>query len=157
MAELDLLINALDSAIWELGEAFTDFPDEDLWRRPDPRLLSVGELASHIAFGEAAWITGGSLKSPLLDLAVDYYPNAVGQVKAASPLSASEVYEEVKRVHESCKAAFLADPRPLDEACPARPEWTWEYAFQYQAFHIAYHTGQIYSVRHLMGHETVDN
>jgi len=24
-------------------------------------------------------------------------------------------------------------------------------------FHVAYHTGQAYSVRHLLGHETEDN
>jgi hypothetical protein len=52
MANLELLIKALDTAHWELGEAFKGLSDEDVWKRPHPRLLSVGELASHIAFWE---------------------------------------------------------------------------------------------------------
>ncbi len=41
---------------------------------------------------------------------------------------------------------------------PYHVQWeTWGNLVQYQVFHVAYHTGQIYSVRHLLGHETEDN
>jgi uncharacterized damage-inducible protein DinB len=40
---------------------------------------------------------------------------------------------------------------------PNRDDWAWGDTLQYMAFHIAYHTGQMYSARHLMGHETANN
>lgn len=152
----ELLIKALDSAIWELSEAFDGMPDEDVWKRPAARLLSVGELAAHIAYGEVVSILADGLESPFTVPAVRYYPYSVEE-PLVLPMSAAEVYAEVKRVHEACKADLLAHPRPLDETNPIRTDWTWGYTLQYQAFHIAYHTGQIYSVRHLLGHQTADN
>jgi uncharacterized damage-inducible protein DinB len=67
------------------------------------------------------------------------------------------LYAEVKRVHEACKAHVLETRPDLTSTLPGREDWTWGYALEYMAFHIAYHTGQMYSVRHLMGHETSDN
>jgi hypothetical protein len=65
-----------------------------------------------------------------------------------------QVLQEVTRVHEAAKA-FVAE-KGKDEPYPG--QWgTWGYLVQYQAFHVAYHTGQVYSVRHLMGHVTEDN
>ena len=42
MASLDLVLKALDTAMWEMGEAFKGLPDANVWRRAHPRLLSVG-------------------------------------------------------------------------------------------------------------------
>ena len=53
MANLDLLVKAWDTAHWEFTQVFEGLADEDVWRRPDPRILSVGELAGHIAYWEA--------------------------------------------------------------------------------------------------------
>ena len=72
-------------------------------------------------------------------------------------MGAEEVYKEVQRIHGLCKAAFEANPHDSEEKNPNREGSTWGWTLEYQGFHVAYHTGQMYSVRHLLGHETVDN
>ena len=155
MASLDLLVQALDHALWEMGEGFKGLPDADVWKRPHPRLLSVGELAAHVAYGEAQAILGG-FESPLIVKNAEYYPHTLA-VPLDLPLGADAVYAEVQRVHDACKAALVAEPHDSEDRNPQREGWTWGYVLEYMAFHVAYHTGQIYSVRHLLGHETVDN
>jgi hypothetical protein len=157
MAALDLVLKALDTAQWEMSEAFKGLPDEDVWRRPHPRLLSVGELAAHIAYWEAQSFLGeGGVESPLATFEARYYTsNVAAPVEMA--LGAGEVLAEVQRIHELCKASFAANPHEPDESNPNRNGWSWGTTVEYQAFHVAYHAGQMYSVRHLLGHETVDN
>lgn len=156
MANLDLLIKALDSAMWELGEAFSGLPDASVWRRAHPRLLSVGELAAHIAYWEAISFFGDGIESPLTAPAARYYTSNVEE-PFQLPMGAEAVLAEVKRIHEAARASFLADSHDSEENNAFRDDWTWGATLEYQVFHVAYHTGQIYSVRHLMGHETVDN
>lgn len=157
MANLDILVKALDTAIWEMGEAFKGLEDADVWRRAHPRLLSIGELAAHVAYWEAYSFFGkDKIEGPLIQGAAHYYT-----VNADEPLEldmgAEAVYKEVQRIHELCKAEFTANPHDSEEPNPNREGWPWGTTLEYQAFHIAYHTGQMYSVRHLFGHTTVDN
>jgi hypothetical protein len=156
MAELDLLVAALDSAYWELAEAFKGLPDEDVWKRPHPRLLSVGELASHIAYWEDVGATGGTSGSPFLEQCARYYTSAV-DTPLVMDLGAEALCREVERVHATVKAALVAAQPAAADKNPHRDGWTWGYSLQYMVFHVSYHTGQIYSVRHLLRHETVDN
>jgi uncharacterized damage-inducible protein DinB len=162
MSTLAPLFEAWDEAHREFAIALGNFPDEDLWKRPHPRLLSVGELAGHVAYGEASWTMGGghekpdldqiSVKSPLLNRAFRYYASNVEHPFQVE-LNAVQVLEEIKRIHDAAKEA-LAETGKDD----SHPYWhTWGNLIQYQVFHVAYHTGQIYSVRHLLGHETEDN
>lgn len=148
-------LKPLDSALWEMSEAFDGLQDDQVWVRPHPRLLSVGELAAHVAFGEIRWMHP-EFSSPLATEAVGYYPTIVDQPFQLD-LGAKALYEEVQRVHEACKAHVLELKPDLTSFLPGREDWTWGYTLQYMAFHIAYHTGQMYSVRHLMGHQTADN
>lgn len=156
MPSVELLAKALDSAIFELGEAFKELPDADVWKRPDPRLLSVGEIAAHIGHWLARSFFGENFSSPLVTDAAQYYKSNVDKPFQLD-LDAEEIFAEIKRIHEACKASIAANPPDSDAPNPHREGWTWGYVLEYQAFHIAYHTGQIYSVRHLLGHETVDN
>lgn len=156
MAEREILLKALDAAHWELSEALQGLADDDVWTRADPRLLSVGEQLAHIAYWEAKAFLGEDFESPLIREQARYYTSNVDE-PLRSPLSADAAAGEVKRVHESTKAAFLTASPDLSAQNPHREGWTWEDTLIYQAFHVAYHTGQIYSVRHLLGHETVDN
>lgn len=145
----------MDSAIWEMSEAFDGLRDEDVWVRAHPRLLSVGELAAHVAFGEIRWLHP-TLESPLALEDAGYYLNSVDHPLTLD-MGAEALYAEIKRVHEAVKAHLLATRPDLEATLPGRDDWTWGYALEYMAFHIAYHTGQMYSVRHLMGHDTANN
>lgn len=156
LSGMEELMKALDAAIWELGEAFEGMPDQDLWVRPHPKLLSVGELAAHIAYGEACYFIGPEFESPLIAKEVRYYPYTL-EGPFSVDLTSAEVYSEIKRIHEACKASFAAESREYDDPNPFREGWTWGYTLVYQGFHVAYHTGQIFSVRHILGHETTDN
>lgn len=160
---MERLLEAWDSGHWEFTLAFEGLSDEDLWRRTDPRLLSLGELAGHVAYWQAVWIHGDGndrpdlaslpVRSPLVDHAFRYYSGTVDSPTQLD-LGVEQVLEEVKKVHETAKAALVG--KAFDEAHPG--QWgTWGKLVEYQVFHVAYHTGQAYSVRHLMGHETTDN
>jgi uncharacterized damage-inducible protein DinB len=162
MSTLAPLFEAWDEAHREFAIALDGLPDEDLWKRAHPRLLSVGELAGHIAYWQAAWMLGGGsdkpdldelpIKSPLLTEAFRYYTTNVDQ-STALELTTDQVREEVARIHAAAKAALSEVGRDDPHG-----QWrTWGNLVQYQVFHVAYHTGQAYSVRHLLGHETEDN
>ncbi len=148
-------LKPMDSAIWEMSEAFDGLRDEDVWVRSHPRLLSIGELATHVAYGEIRWLNP-TFDSPLAREDAGYYLHSIGTPMALE-LGTQELYAEVKRVHEACKAHILELRPDLSATLPGREDWTWGHTLEYMAFHIAYHTGQMYSVRHLMGHETADN
>ena len=163
MSTLDPLIEAWDEGHREFKISMGGVPEGDLWKRAHPRLLSLGELAAHVAYWQAVWIMGGGdhspdlgqlpVQSPLLDPGFRYYTSQVDRPHQVS-LGVAQLVEDVLRVHEAAKAFVSGFGK--DDAYPG--QWgTWGNLVQYQAFHVAYHTGQIYSVRHLLGHETEDN
>lgn len=161
MSNLTPLIDALDEGHREFAIALGDFPVEDFWKRAHPRLLSVGELAAHVAFGQAVWFFGDdykagvealSFKSPLLVNGVGYYLHNV-EAPVHLDVTPAQALEELARIHAEAKV--VAAGKSMEDP---HPYWkNWGNLVQYQAFHIAYHTGQAYSVRHMLGHETEDN
>ena len=162
MSTLAPMIDAWVEGHREFSIALEGVADEDLWRRAHPRLLSIGELSAHIAYAQGVWILGPGgvqpdlaelpIQSPLLDHAVRYYPYNV-EAPFQLEMGTDQLLAEVMRIHEAAKSS-LAN---REQEHP-HPNWeTWGNLMQYQAFHVAYHTGQIYSVRQLMGHETPDN
>ncbi len=171
MKKLESHLKSLDLCYFEVTEAFKGLADEHVWERPDGGLLSVGELAGHIAYWEAVRFAGegedGSclrdlsnckVRSPLLDPRFAYYTTTI----AASPLeehlamTGEQVLRELQHVHEQAMANLVARNPELDSKAP---HWHSSYddLLRYVAFHIAYHTGQMYSVRHLLGEKTPDN
>jgi len=55
-------------------------------------------------------------------------------------------------------ALFKALNPDLESSAPGwPPNQTYGAFLTYAAFHVAYQTGQMYSVRHLLGEETPDN
>lgn len=163
MSSIAPLISAWDEGHREFAIAMNGLSDADLWKRAHPRLLSVGELAGHVAYWQAVWTMGGGgdepdlghlpIKSPLLDHAFRYYTGSVEHAVQLD-LGVAPLLEEVTRIHEAAKAAVAG--KGIEDPYPGM--WgTWGNLVQYQVFHVAYHTGQAYSVRHLLGHETEDN
>lgn len=156
MADLALLVKAWDTAHWELGEAFKGLQDGDVWVRPHPRLLSIGENVAHLAYWEALKVGGDKAESPLREAGARYYStNVDAEVKL--DFGADALCAEHQRLHKLAKEVLLSEAKDSEDPCPYHEGATWGEVLEYQVFHVAYHTGQIYSVRHLMGHETVDN
>ena len=155
MSKLESLIKAWDMGYFEQGEALRDMPEEELWTRANPRLLSVGELVAHIGYGELQWI-GGVEDSPFADDRLQYYPHTLNH-PVQLPLSCAQLQEEVERIHAAAKAKVLAADPDYDEPFSGDSERTWGVRVAYMTFHVGYHTGQIYSLRHAMGHETENN
>jgi hypothetical protein len=170
---LEAYLSVLELDFFEVTEAFRGLADGNVWKRPAEGLLSVGELAGHIAYWEAARLAGEGkegtwrpdltkcrVSSPLIDDRFAYYPMTIAAPPSEEHLamSAEQVCRELLRVNEEAVAYLRALNPDLDSPAPGwPPEWTYAQTLKYQAFHVAYHTGQMYTVRHLLGEETPDN
>lgn len=158
---LEIYLEQLELAYFELGEAFTGLADENVWKRPAEGIPSVGELAGHIAYGEADRFAGkGVLTSPLIDPRFRYYDHTLSTPPSEEQLAmtATEVHTELVRVHQEAVAQLKK--RDLDLSGPApenSPGNTFGEMLQYMIFHVGYHVGQMYTVRHLLGEQTPDN
>lgn len=164
---VEAYLKVLELGYFEVTCAFEGLADENVWKRPAPGLLSVGELAGHIAFWEAVRLAGNGpdpaqcrVSSPLIDPRFRYHPTTIAMPPAEEHLAmtAEQVCRELLRVHEEAVAHFKAlnpDPDIRISGCPTG--FTYGEYLQYAAFHIAYHTGQMYSARHLLGETPPDN
>lgn len=168
---LEAYLSVLELGYFEVQEAFKELPNENVWKRPAEGLLSVGELAGHIAYWEAVRLGGDCGRDPMPDLTkcqvssllIDhrfaYYPVTLEHPPSEAHLAmtAEEVCRELVRVHEESVAHFKTLNPDLDSTPPGHPGYTYREFVKYLAFHVGYHTGQIYSVRHLLGEKTPDN
>ena len=169
-SKLATLIETIELGYFEIGEAFKGLQDENVWKRPAEGLLSIGEIAGHIAFWEANKFAGeGSdgnfkpdvskckIQSPLVDVRFDYYPhNLPGEIHL--DMTAEQVHSELVRVHKEAMASLEERNPGPDETVTNYPKpCTYAEFLKYATFHIAYHTGQIYSARHLLGETPPDN
>lgn len=164
---VEAYLACLELAYFEVTEAFKGLADENVWKRPAPGLLSVGELAGHHAFWEAVRLAGDGpdpaqcrVSSPLIDVRFRYYPTTLATPPSEQhrAMTAAQVCRELLRVHEEAVAHFKAlkpDPDTRIPGCPTG--FTYGEFLKYAVFHLAYHTGQIYSARHLLGEEPPDN
>lgn len=157
MNSLEVLMKSLNSSVWELGEAFQGLTDADVWIRPHAHILSIGEISCHLAYWESLTFLGPDAKvSPIAASAAQYFTSN-RDTPFHMEWGADELITEIRRIHELCKASLILLKPKGEDPNPYRPDWSWASAIEYQSFHFAYHTGQIYTIRHLMGHETVDN
>lgn len=151
---------AWDSAHWEFTLVFEDFVDVDLWRRGHPNLLSVGEITAHVCYWLIAHArrhnAGFEFESPLQREEVRYFEMPLG-APLVLPMTVAECQAEFERVQKAVKAVYLESPYAMDDPMENGPGHTFGDLANYMVFHVAYHAGQAFSVRHLMGHETNDN
>src|ERR1043165_3119035 len=114
---LETYLKLSEQGYYEVKFAFEGLADEHVWKRPAEGLLSVGELAGHIAYWEAIRLAGEGedltkckVSSPLIDRRFRYYPDSL----ATSPsdqhlaMTADQVCSELLRVHEEAVAHFRA-------------------------------------------------
>lgn len=171
---IDAYLSVLELAYYELPFAFEGLADEHVWKRPAEGLLSIGELAGHIAYGEAlrfAYEVGAQsegepdlsrcqVSSLLVDHRFHYYPTTIAKTPSEQQraMTAQQVCEEVLRIHQESVVYFKAQNPDLDSIAPGwNTNFTYREFLKYAAFHVSYHTGQIYSARHLLGEQTPDN
>ncbi len=168
---VEAYLEILEEGYYEAKIAFEGLADENVWKRPTPTLLSIGEIAGHMAFWEASRFAGVGgdplpdpakcrIASPLIDQRFAYYTHSLGQSLTPMHLAmtAEQVCAELVRVHTEAVAYFKADAPDLDGHPPGwSPNWTYRAFVTYLAFHVAYHTGQMYTVRHLLGDTPTDN
>ncbi len=160
-------LKLLELGYYEVKFAFEGLADENVWKRPAEGLLSVGELAGHIAYwhairlaGEGEDLTKCRIVSPLVDQRFRYHPTTQETSPSEQHLTmtAEQVYQELLRVHQEAIAHFKAlnpDPDTRIPGCPTG--FTYGGYLEYAVFHVSYHTGQMYSVRHLLGETPPDN
>lgn len=183
---VETYLAVLEEGFYEAKIAFEGLSDANVWKRPAPGLLSVGELAGHVAYWEAVKLAGeggepvestqGSppssgigqepdpakcrVSSLLIDARFSYYPTTISTLPSDEHLAmtAEQVCSELMRVHNESVAYFKTLNADLDSCPPGWPAGNTYRAFlSYAVFHVSYHTGQIYSARHLLGEETPDN
>lgn len=173
---IDLYLDQLELAYFEASVAFENLKDEHVWARPAERLVSIGELAGHIAVWQALRFAGEGdeqgnpvpdtchVSSPLISRRFAYHPMSMETPPSEEhrAMGAADVWNELKRVHEESVAVLKS--RPLDLDAPP-PGWdkggstggTLREMLKYQIFHVGYHVGQIYSARFLLGDSPPDN
>ncbi len=170
---LETLIGGLELGFFEVTEAFKGLADENVWKRPSIGLLSVGELAGHIAYWEAVRLgceateqdlrpdlTKCNITSLLVDHRFRYYPDTLNTTPSTLQLSmtSAAVCQELLRIHQESVALLRALNPDLTSPVPWwQPGSNYAEYLRYATFHVAYHTGQMYSVRHLLGETTPDN
>jgi len=163
-------LEIMEEAYFEVTEAFRGLADRNVWKRPAEGLLAIGEIAGHMAYWEAVKFAGDGAhesdlaKCPVSSLLIDhrfrYYQTTIATQPSPEHLSmsAEEVCSELLRVHRESFAHFNARDINLNDHPPGWwPNLTYKAFLSYAPIHVAYHTGQIYSVRHLLGEETPDN
>src|ERR1700761_2118479 len=121
MKMIEACLTLLELGYYEAPFAFEGLADENVWKRPAPGLLSVGELAGHIAYWEASRFAGSCtppkpdpadcpIKRLLIDTRFHYYTTSVDTTPTPEQLAltAEQVYAEVVRIHKEAVAAMVA-------------------------------------------------
>src|SRR2546427_8655843 len=118
---IEAYLGVLELSYDEIKVAFEGLADEHVWKRPTEGLLSVGELAGHVAYWEAVKLAGEGgepepdlakcrVSSPLIDRRFHYYPTTIAIPPSEQQLAmtAEQVCRELLRVHEEAVAYFRA-------------------------------------------------
>lgn len=164
---LDTYLDLLELAYYEAKFAFEGLEDDDVWTRPAEGVLSIGELAGHVSYWLALRFAGDGedlakckVSSPLIDPRFRYYYDSLTNPPTDEQLelTADQVCKEFDRIHKEAVEAFRSQNPDLGSPAPGTSwEWSVKETLKYTIFHVSYHAGQMYTVRHLMGDRTADN
>ena len=90
---IEASLKLLELGYYELKIAFEGLEDAHVWQRPAPNLLSVGELAGHLAYWEAIRLAGNGadpadcrIQSPLVHAHFRYYPTTLAGEPTENPV-----------------------------------------------------------------------
>lgn len=163
------LVEAWHWMYFETDLAFGGLSQDNLHRRPGPGLLAVSEHAAHVARSEASIVERYLFGRPHEEWAdclfrqerFGWPPEMLeGPVDPElARLTVAEVLAEYLRQHERCyqtaRSLMLSPDYEFDDAW--KRIHTVRDRLRIAAYHVAYHTGQIYAARHALGEETPEN
>lgn len=169
MSETGHLIESWHWMYFETDLVFGGLSEENLHRRPGPGLMAISEHAAHVARSEASivdrYLFGRDPEAwadclfrrpefgwPPTLLEQPVHPDL-------ARMSVREVMEEYLGQHARCYE--LAHKLELPVEHLFEDDWercrTVRDRLRIAAYHVAYHAGQIYATRHMLGEETPDN
>lgn len=168
-AEVSHLIETWHWMYFETDLLFEGLSEANLHRRPGPSLLAVSEHVAHVVRSEASIVNRylfGQPEEQWADCLMRQKPFGWPPTLLESPvdsglqsLTVAEVKAEYLRNHERCYR--LAQTLDLAPDFAFDDDWdrvrTVRDRLRIAAYHVAYHCGQIYSARHLLGEETPEN
>jgi uncharacterized damage-inducible protein DinB len=167
--EVSHLIEAWHWMYFETDLVLGGVRPKNLHRRPAPNLLSISEHLAHIARSEGSIICRFLALQPddewqtsVMTRPIFGWPPTMLEHPVEPDLASmtlEEVTEEYLRLHEHCYR--VAQSLELEPDQGFEDQWdrvtTVRDRLRIAAYHVAYHAGQIYSVRHLLGEETPEN
>jgi hypothetical protein len=167
MGEIQTLLKFWEFSYLDVSNALKDVQEEHLHVRLEPNALAISEIVAHISYCEAQAILSillgkpkerWGIQSPLFDDRNWYPPEILARPirSELQALSISDVATEFNRVHEFVRAA--AQGYDVPAATELKGAWgnepTVRSHLSYVGYHVAYHVGQIYLTRHLLGETT---
>ena len=167
--EVSHLIEAWHWMYFETDLLFEGLAEENLHRRPNANLLAISEHLAHVARSEAS-IVNRYLFGQQPDQWADclfrkaefgWPPTMLERPvdEVLSQMSVEDVMQEYLRQHERCYQLAVTLALPADTVFD--DEWdrcrTVRDRLRIAAYHVAYHAGQVYSVRHALGEDTPEN
>ena len=167
--ELRCLIESWHWMYFETDLVLGGVKEENLHRRPAPNLLSISEHLAHVARSEGSiicrYLAGESdseWQTSVLTKQVFGWPPTMLESPTDAELASMSLHEiatEYLALHDRCYQLALT----LDLAPDHVFDDAWDRVtsvrdrLRIAAYHVGYHAGQIYTVRHLLGEETPEN
>lgn len=167
--EVKTLIDAWHWMYFEVDLMFEGLRPENLHRRPHPSLLSVSEHCAHLVRSEASIINRYLFGQPEEEWADSVmrkrlfgWPPTMLESPVDSELrqmAVNDVKQALLSEHARARDLALTLDLPADHVF--QDDWvrctTVGDRLRIAAYHVGYHMGQIYTVRHLLGEETPEN
>jgi len=167
--EVRTLVEAWHWMYFEVDLVFEGIQPENLHRRPSPNLLSVSEHCAHLVRSEASIVERYLFGRPpeqwadsLMRRTVFGWPPTMLESPVEpelARLNLAEVKDGLMHEHGRCLQAARSLALPVGHRfeddwarCPTVAD-----RLRIAAYHVAYHMGQIYSARHMLGEETPEN
>lgn len=164
-----MLVEAWHWMYFETDLVLGGIHPDHLHQRPAANLVSISEHLAHVARSEASiifrYLLGQEPKdwpeSPLFHERYGWPPTMLEcEINAElAAFSLNDLAEEYARCHDLCYQAARQITAPADHSFSD----AWDRVttvgdrLRIAAYHVAYHHGQIYTVRHLLGEETPEN
>ena len=144
--ECQTVLAMLDANLDQLRKIAEEFPEEKLWERPRPEIVSLGNLICHVAGSMRDWLENGMAGG-------DWERDRAAEFQREGSYTRQQVLEHLDKTRRRCQ--------PLLDAIDAET-WTAPRQFRGKSFtvreillhqlvHTAYHAGQAAFLRWLVG------